>query len=143
GRDGAVWAWGSNSSGQLGVATPEAVRHEPAVVPGLADIVAVSAGGTFSAAVARDGRVWAWGNNADGQLGVPEPAQRTAPGLVPGLADVVAIATGRSHCIARTRSGDIYAWGLNSAGQLATGDEDDRSTAVLAAAVPGAFAVRA
>ena len=73
-RDGNVWAWGNNHSGQLGngeikdkfpYGEPVPVR-----VIGLSDIMSVAAGEGFSLALTRDGTLYAWGSNVNGELGV-------------------------------------------------------------------------
>ena len=52
-------AWGDNAAGQSTV---------PA---GLTDVVAVNAGGSFSLAVKRDGRLVVWGTSSAGQRNIP------------------------------------------------------------------------
>ena len=67
--DGSLWAWGGNSSGQLGLGGDAWTNsNTPAIVPG-ADWSTVSAGGYHSLALKRDGTLWAWGHNENGQLG--------------------------------------------------------------------------
>ncbi len=71
---GAVWAWGNNTWGQAGedavVDGAQDIQLVPVRVPGLAGIDAISAGDRFNVALDRDcGQVWAWGDNAFGQLG--------------------------------------------------------------------------
>ena len=66
--DGSVWAWGGNSSGQLGNGTTTA-SAVPVQVPGLTGIVAVSAGSDVSVALRSDGTVWTWGGNSGQLLG--------------------------------------------------------------------------
>src|SRR6185312_15197966 len=96
--DGTVWAWGSNTSGQLGDGTTTQ-RAAPVQVTGLSGVTAIAAGSNHSLAVKSDGTVWAWGTNAAGQLGdgttgaTPHPT----PAQVPGLSGVTAIAAGGSH----------------------------------------------
>lgn len=76
--NGNVWAWGSNSSGALGDNTTlnsgVAVKVKNLSGTGdLTNIVRIAAGGTetvgHSLAVAADGTVYAWGSNANAQLG--------------------------------------------------------------------------
>ena len=68
--DGRVWAWGSNSMGQLGDAVPIGSDRVPPVVVGpFQDVVAVAGGENYSLALKSDGTVWSWGINNAGQLG--------------------------------------------------------------------------
>src|SRR5262249_29443069 len=66
---GRVYAWGDNGQGQLDSAHDSAVPLAVAGLPSGAVVVAVAAGGQHSLAVTRAGRVYAWGDNSDGQLG--------------------------------------------------------------------------
>ncbi len=72
--DGSVWAWGLNTSGQLGNGTVASFRGAAQVigiggVGFLTGIVAISAGDNFSVAVDSSGNVYAWGDDSAGQLG--------------------------------------------------------------------------
>ena len=101
--DGTVWAWGDNSEGQLGDGLLEhrsdedQFRTAPGLVPGLKNIVAISGGTYHSVALRRDGTVWTWGRNAEGQLGSWGPEEvRHTPVLVrrvQGSAPVAAAAS--------------------------------------------------
>jgi alpha-tubulin suppressor-like RCC1 family protein len=66
----AVWSWGNDSWGQLG---NQAERSEPSPVriypPSGAIYVHLATGATTSYAVGAAGRVFAWGNSDNGQLG--------------------------------------------------------------------------
>lgn len=77
--DGKVWAWGYNVYGALGDNTVAnsgfAVKvKDPSGTGDLSNIVRIAAGGKgllgHSLAVASDGRVYAWGYNVNGQLGI-------------------------------------------------------------------------
>lgn len=115
--DSTVWAWGDNSSGQLGdgigFATPL-----PAHVVGLTQVVAIGAGERHSLAVKSDGTVWAWGQNDEGQLGDTTHTDRNVPVQVYGLSDVVAVAGGWKHSVALRSDGSVWAWGVNNYDQL-------------------------
>ena len=63
----------------------------------LADVQAVSAGSDHSMALTRDGKVFAWGRNFDGQLGDGTREHRSTPVAVPGLEDVISISAGGSY----------------------------------------------
>lgn len=91
----AVWAWGDNSSGQLGDGTVDS-RSRAAPVPGLSDVVAVCAGSSYSLAVKRDGTVWAWGYNGEGQLGSGTLEDRYQPTQVVGIKGVSSVSAGNA-----------------------------------------------
>jgi alpha-tubulin suppressor-like RCC1 family protein len=61
-RDGTVWAWGSNNSGQLGIGTT-AAQSAPVHISSLTDVIAIAAGQWYSMAMKSDGTVWAWGQS--------------------------------------------------------------------------------
>jgi alpha-tubulin suppressor-like RCC1 family protein len=83
--DGTVWSWGYNHDGQLGAARFSAEQSvTPIHTDKLTDAVAIAAAGNHSAAVTRQGVVWAWGENDAGVLGAdPEVMARSdAPARV-------------------------------------------------------------
>jgi hypothetical protein len=85
GADGGARCWGQNQSGQLGDGT-RLHRAAPVRVTGLPGAAEdVSAGMTSACAVLRDGRVYCWGGNAQGQLGDASQTDREAPVRVEGL----------------------------------------------------------
>jgi alpha-tubulin suppressor-like RCC1 family protein len=119
--DGAVFVWGQNVAGQLGLGddTPRAV---PTQVPGLASIGAIAAGGGQAFAIRRDGVVFGWGNNRDGQLGLGSAASRgyvPSPRPVGALAglNVTAIAVGWFHTVALLADGSLRTFGASNIGQ--------------------------
>ena len=71
--NGAVFTWGQNDAGQLGTGSASAFSSTPVQVVGLPAVpvyqVAAGAGIGHTLALLTDGRVFAWGSNARGQLG--------------------------------------------------------------------------
>jgi alpha-tubulin suppressor-like RCC1 family protein len=124
--DGTVWAWGSNSEGQLGngaIAAPSA----PTEVYGLSGVVAISAGFAHTIALRDDRTVWAWGPNAYGQLGDGTTAYRAAPVQVGGLSEVATIGAAGFSSAAVKRDGTLWAWGAALAKSEALGPRWPRS----------------
>ena len=65
--DRTLWAWGRNSSGQLGDGT--GLNRTTPIQIGSDSWTAVAAGGDHSLSLKSDGTLWAWGDNRFGQLG--------------------------------------------------------------------------
>lgn len=121
--DGAVYAWGRNGNGQLGLGD-QLSRTAPTRVALPRPAVSIAAGRDFSVAVLDDGRIYAWGFNGSGQLGL---GTRTVTGSltpveVPGVATARAVAAGNEHVLALLANGTVLAWGSNASGQLGVGD---------------------
>ncbi|CAM4494770.1 RCC1 domain-containing protein [Corallococcus exiguus] len=142
-QDGTVWAWGYNKSGQLGDGTTVTDRNAPVQVQGLTGITAIAAGYHHSLALKQDGTVWAWGNNADGQLGDGTNTNRLVPVQVTGLSDIQAVSTSLFHSLALKRDGTVWAWGENFYGQLGDGTKQPRTLPVKVLSLTGVTSVSA
>ena len=128
--DGTVYTWGDNFAGQLGNGTDQKSLVPVKVYADVAlsgkIITAISAGGSYSVALASDGTVYTWGSNANGQLGNGNWTNSYAPvavstsGVLSGKT-ITAIAAGGSHSVALASDGTVYSWGSNSIGQLGIG----------------------
>jgi alpha-tubulin suppressor-like RCC1 family protein len=81
--DGSLWAWGYNSSGQLGDGTT-IDRLSPARIGDMFDWLMIAAGAYHTLAVKRDGTSWGWGSNQSGQLGDGTKNDRHSPILIVG-----------------------------------------------------------
>ena len=79
--NGQVWAWGLNSSGQLGDNGAEYDSALPVLV--FSNATQIAAGIAHSLAVDTQGGLWAWGSDSAGQLGDAGSAkhQRPNPGF--------------------------------------------------------------
>jgi alpha-tubulin suppressor-like RCC1 family protein len=131
---GQLYAFGDNKYGQLGNATntgptlsgPAPPNPTPTIVAlGGEKAVYAAAGYDHSLVVAASGRLYAFGNNAGGQLGNAthngSDTATSTPTLVslPGASGLVTqVAAGTSFSLALTASGQLYAFGYNGSGQL-------------------------
>ncbi|MHC1699103.1 MAG: RCC1 domain-containing protein [Geobacteraceae bacterium] len=122
--DGTVWAWGSNSNGQLGNASLVASSVPVQVVisggTALSGITAIAAGGSHALAINGSDTMHAWGYNELGQLGdgTTTSSSIAVPVIMPGV--VTAISAGLDHSLAII-GGAVHAWGYNYYGQLGNG----------------------
>ncbi|MEM1182204.1 MAG: Ig-like domain-containing protein [Acidobacteriota bacterium] len=124
---GSVWAWGSDSDGQLGDdgsvfggVSDWAIPVRRAGNQALEDIRRIAAGRDFALAVDRDGILWAWGDNRDGQLGDGTQNDRIQAVAVPlPFSESFAhLDAGNDHTYALTAAGTAWAWGSNDSAQL-------------------------
>lgn len=137
--DGTVLAWGRNDSGQLGLgSSSSSPTLTPTVIPGLAGVVAVSAGESHSIALKSDGSVWTWGGGSFGQLGDNTTTTKSTPTQVKGvggtgfLAGVTSIAAGSNHSLAaNSATKRAFAWGRGTEGQVGHGSTAHRLTPFL------------
>ncbi|XP_078576873.1 putative E3 ubiquitin-protein ligase HERC4 isoform X2 [Branchiostoma floridae x Branchiostoma japonicum] len=145
-----VFSWGYDDCGQLGH-TLEAggnntrrprgetdddpdleVIHnsEPRMVKELSSlqIVQVACGGKHSLALSNDGRIFSWGNNSHGQLGIGSTKNQPKPQELTSLTGIpfCQIVAGGSHSFVLSKSGAVFGFGRNTFGQLGLGDTGDR-----------------
>ena len=85
--DGTVECWGVNFSGQLGNGTTVNSSSTPVAVSGLSGVTAIAAeNGDHTCALTSPSTVQCWGNNQNGQLGIPNTtASSNIPVMVTGL----------------------------------------------------------
>ena len=119
--DGAVFAWGDNTYGALGVGGV-ALEDHPVHIDGLPQVVSVAAGERHTIALTEDGEVWAWGQNLSGQLGTrPSGTLTTTPTLIPAFFGTTWITAGGFHNAAIDFVGNVQVWGDGFHAQLGTG----------------------
>ncbi len=141
---GAVYCWGTNGSGQAGVAggLPVPVAR---LVAGVSGVTALALGDEHACALSA-GAVWCWGNGTSGQLGNNATLSSSVPVrvLTPGsilptvnLANVTQISASGDHTCAVATVGTVdttYCWGRNLDGELGLGTTVNRPLAIR---VPG------
>jgi hypothetical protein len=102
--------------------------------------VQIAGGLNYSISVDMVNRVWTWGNNSSGQLGVGNTTPSLVPEQVPGLPGISQIAAGIRQAYALDFQGHIYAWGSGQSGELGNGQSGltaDRSSPVRVVAGDG------
>lgn len=122
-----VSCWGRNDVGQLGIGSTGAGEDSPQPVPGLTDVVDLSADDNNTCALDDDGAAWCWGSDTHGQIGDGGGASGTAQSSpvavvmtgIPG--GFTQLDVGRRHVCAVAVSGAVHCWGADAAGQLGNG----------------------
>jgi len=131
---GTVWSWGYNVVGQLGNLMAVDSKWPVEVVGAsgtgfLTGIRSVAAGGLHSVALSGTGKVYAWGYNVDGQLGLGNTNSFAYPKVV-ALAGMTAIGAGAWHTIAIATSQTIATtYGYDAMYRLKSGGTPGSPTA--------------
>jgi hypothetical protein len=132
---GNVWGWGLNSYGALGDGSTTK-SAEPVEVQGLdASAVMTATGNSDAVALLSNGRVYSWGNNAEGQLcngkkggysTTASPASALMSSLPQGVT-VTSVAAGGDKAYFLLSNGTVRACGSNEDGELGNGSAEHYS----------------
>mmetsp|Transcript_50073 Transcript_50073/g.160252 ORF Transcript_50073/g.160252 Transcript_50073/m.160252 type:complete len:506 (-) Transcript_50073:46-1563(-) len=132
-KRGELWGWGKNTRGQLGLSYTTKTELKAQLISSAAstDVVAVAGGGFayeyqgHAMALTASGKVFSWGWNAFGQLGLGTLSQGSAtPSRVFALefpVTVLGMAAGQYNTAViteRKKVPGLYTWGPNYHGQL-------------------------
>lgn len=122
-----VETWGEDDRGQLGVGHTGDINF-PVTAHVLTQTVMIAAGGDYTLALERNGSVYGWGDNTNGNLGIAPESQICrstldnsncyvdSPVRVPNLPPIVAVAASGTFessqaSLAVDRSGYVWSWG--------------------------------
>lgn len=145
-NDGLLYAWGDNTSGQLGVEINNEITEDGTAIEDsrslpvevdltdgvdFTEITDIAAGKNHTVIVLNNDTVYTWGDNTYGQLGTGENGSYI-PNQVKGfngggyLTDIISVKAGSYHTVALKRDGSVWAWGRNDRGQLGDMTTEDR-----------------
>ncbi len=115
---GSLWAWGDNSSYELGN-NSTAISKIPIIITANT-YKKVAAGYLYSAAIDTNGYLYTWGDDTYGQLGNGSTGATKVPTQITNTDNTkfVNVATGKYHMGAIDEAGALWMWGYNNHGQL-------------------------
>jgi alpha-tubulin suppressor-like RCC1 family protein len=117
---GTLWAWGLNTTGQLGIGSI-VNQNLPTQVGISSNWSEIEAGHEHALALDNLGFVWAWGNNTFGQLGDGTNTTSLSPIQITTTPGWLDISAGFDHSLFLNGFGFIFSCGNNTNGQLGDG----------------------
>lgn len=128
---GKILCSGRNATGQLGLGTtmPQKTFSEIVTTGKPYDGLVwktIAAGEEHNCAISTTGRLFCWGRNSEGQVGLTNPATGNLIEIVlvagqPAPTDWVDVAAGQFHTCATRADKSLHCWGRNVEGQLGNG----------------------
>jgi alpha-tubulin suppressor-like RCC1 family protein len=127
-RDGgSLYCWGRNSQWQLGLGTNEPDQFgEPTLVDDTGVWSRIAADGRMTCGIQNPGRLYCWGDNPAGQLGMGDTVARTTPTQVGTGTSWREVTVNAFHTCALDSTDQLWCWGRGVEGQLGMGDYDSR-----------------
>lgn len=131
-ESGNVYGWGLNSSSQVGMRPKDTTTADevwdadilaPKRLPWIDNAVAIWAKGNQSFVKRSDGKIYPWGQNMMGTLGIEVDDNVTQPSSpILGLNNVADLGNGPLHTLAIRHDGEVFAWGWSFEGSLGGGE---------------------
>jgi RCC1 and BTB domain-containing protein len=121
---GEMYGFGFNSNGNLGIGSKNN-QSLPVKINGFGSekIIAFSCGCEHTLALSESKKVFGWGHNSHGQLGIGDTIHRSIPTIIDVNGEPIKkIACGYCHSILLTTEGGIFTFGLNNCGQIGNGN---------------------
>lgn len=113
--NGTVVAWGSNSSGQLGIGCSTCgIQVHPVLTKNINNVKSIAAGRSHSIALKNDGTVWGWGRTQLWELaesGQTQSGERLLPVQIIELSNIRAISSKYHYNLAINNEGNVLEWG--------------------------------
>ena len=141
---GQVYSWGEDISGQLGrgntgrndCSKTEDCRLDIGAIDGIDNAVMVAAGYKHNLVLTKDGSVWAFGANTQGQLGNATTIDSSTPVKVDfsaatDIGHIVQVVASANSSYALDDKGQVWGWGSDAYANLGRGQECNKANSCV------------
>lgn len=120
--DGKLYTWGSNEYGQLAISLRQSYTTPQLITVSGVTFTEINCGNRHMIALSSDGKLYTWGNNASGQLGIGTYSDQDEPTLITATEDTFnSVCASNFYTMALNLEGQLYAFGDNSLGNYGDG----------------------
>ena len=102
--DGTLWSWGYNGNGQLGLGSNTLVYNSPTKLGVESSWKTVSTMYAHNIAMKKNGTLWSWGYNGNGQLGLGNKTNYNSPQQIGNDSNWTTITSGWEYSIAMKKT---------------------------------------
>lgn len=127
--NGALYAWGANNSGKLGVNSTQN-RSTLTQVGSLTTWANVSVNWDISLAIRSDGTLWGWGSGSNNVISPSSTVNRSSPVQIGTSTNWSEVSVGLSSALAIRTTGTLWAWGSSFYGQVGQNNTVSQSSPV-------------
>lgn len=132
-KDGNLHGFGCNDEGQLGLGNKDKNIHFDERIGALLNVkfTDVCCGYYFTIAIDSNGKLWSWGDNSFGQLGLGHETDAFEPTQINFDKEVKMVVCGTFSFYVLDSNGNIWSCGGNDHGELGLGDCESRSVLTM------------
>ena len=117
-KSGVIHTCGGNDHNQLGRDNRKKTIFRPVNALESRKLLHISAGNTFTSTISQTSKLFSWGNNTSGELGIGDRENYSRPKPSPKPLNVVQFESGADHTLGLTTSGNVVVFGAGSFGQM-------------------------
>ena len=117
-KSGVIHTCGGNDHNQLGRDNRKKTIFRPVNALESRKLLHISAGNTFTSTISQTSKLFSWGNNTSGELGIGDRENYSRPKPSPKPLNVVQFESGADHTLGLTTSGNVIVFGAGSFGQM-------------------------
>ena len=133
---GAMYCWGYNGEGQLGLGN-KVTQDSPTAVPGMSQVLSIEAGHFTTCAIDTESDTYCWGKNSNGTAAIGSTGDDILSPQKALLERAMMVDHAYNNACAVSVEGEVSCWGDNTLGQLGIGSSGGVQATPRTVILPG------